>query len=291
MSDGSFIVEINEQNFNEVLQQSMQVPVLLDFWADWCEPCKTMTPILESLAAAYQGKFILAKVNADDQKEISQQLAVRSLPTLKLVVKGQLAGELVGVQTEAAVRELLEKAINDAPDGEPAEPGETVETVYQAAKAAGNIEEGISALMQALEGEPENNQYKGWMAELLIDGDRIDDAKSVLGQMPQDAKERIGPSARLEFLDAASELPSEEELLATLAKDDKNTEANYQLGIRYSAQGKFDDALASFMTVMQIDRSYEDEAARKSLINLFEVLGSGDERVKKYRRQMFTLMH
>ncbi|MBV1880774.1 MAG: tetratricopeptide repeat protein [Pseudomonadales bacterium] len=288
MSEASFVVDINEQNFNEVLQQSMQVPVLLDFWADWCEPCKTMTPILESLAEAYQGQFILAKVNADEQKAISQQLAVRSLPTMKLVVKGQLAGELVGAQTETAVRELLDQAI---PGGAPVSPGETVETQYQLAKANADIDGGVAAIMAALESEPENNQYKAWMADLLIDGDRIDDAKSVLGQMAADVKERIGPAARLQFLDAASELPSEEELLAVLAKEDKNVEAFFQLGVRYSSQGRFDDALSSFMTVMQLDSGYDDQAARKSLVNLFEVLGAGDERVKKYRRQMFTLMH
>lgn len=288
MSDGSFVIEVTEQNFNEVMQQSMQVPVLLDFWADWCEPCKAMTPILERLAEDYQGKFILATVNADKESAIAQQLAVRNLPTLKLVVQGQLAAELVGAQTESDIRLLLDKAIPDAPV---ADVGESIEDKYLSAKESGEYDQGVAALMEALEKEPENNKYKAWMADLLIDATKIDDAKSVLGQMPKDAKERIAPNARLQFLDAASELPTEDELLASLAKDENDVEASYQMGVRYSAQGKFDDALACFMKVLQLDNNYEDQAARKSLINLFEVLGTGDERVKKYRRQMFTLLH
>ena len=111
MSDSPYIVDITQANVQSVLQKSMQVPVLLDFWATWCQPCKQLTPVLTKLANEYKGRFILAKVDTDAHPGLAQQLGVRSLPTLKLVFHGQLAGELTGLQPEAEVRRLLDAVL------------------------------------------------------------------------------------------------------------------------------------------------------------------------------------
>ncbi|MCK2169448.1 thioredoxin, partial [Thalassospira xiamenensis] len=107
VQDNASIIDVNEQNIQQVLEASRQTPVLVDFWAPWCQPCLQMAPTLEKLAAEYQGKLILAKVNADEQQNIAAQFGVRSLPSLKLVYQGQLVAELEGAQSEGALRQWL----------------------------------------------------------------------------------------------------------------------------------------------------------------------------------------
>lgn len=288
MSETSSIVEINETNINDTLQQSMQVPILLDFWADWCEPCKTLAPVLEKLVTAYKGKFILAKINADDQPMIAQQLGVRSLPTMKLVFKGQLVGELVGAQPEQEIRKLLDQVIEDAPGEQ-----EEVDLMgqIQRARAMGAHQQAIDVLMQALQDEPDNNQYKALIVDLLIDQNKLDEAKNVLGQIADDAKEKAAPTARLAFIEKAEGLDSEDNLIGKLSANEKDCEALYGLSVYKVIEGDIEGALEGFMAVMRIDSQFQEEVARLALLDLFKVLGDGDPLTKKYRRQMFALLH
>lgn len=288
MSENSYIVEINETNINDTLQQSMQVPILLDFWADWCEPCKTLAPVLEKLTTAYQGKFILAKINADDQPMIAQQLGVRSLPTMKLVFKGQLVGELVGAQPEQEIRKLLDQVIEDSPGEE--EQLNLMDQI-QRAREMGAHQQAIDVLMQALQEEPENNQYKALVVDLLIDQRKLDEARDVLGQIADEVKEKAGPAARLSFIEKAEGLDSKENLSAKLAANEKDCEALYGLAIYSVIDSNLESALEGFLSVMKIDAQFQEQAARQALLDLFKVLGDGDPLTKKYRRQMFALLH
>lgn len=289
MSDSQYIVEATEQNINEILQQSMQFPILLDFWADWCEPCQTLAPVLTKLAEDYQGGFILAKVNADEQQMIAQQLGVRSLPTMKLIFKGQLVGELVGAQPEAEIRKLLDQ-VAQAPEGGP-ESGDSLMDQVERAKAMGAYDEAVQALMAALQENPDNNGYKAEIVNLLLDQNKVEDAKGVLAQIPADAKEKAAPTARLAFMEKAENLPSPEEVAAALEANPKDVAAVYASAVYSVINGDIDGALAGFLGVMVTDRSYEEDAGRLALLDLFNVLGADDPRCKSYRRKMFAYMH
>ena len=289
MSDSQYIVEATEQNINEILQQSLQVPILIDFWADWCEPCQALAPVLTKLAEDYQGGFILAKVNADEQQMIAQQLGVRSLPTLKLVFKGQMVGELVGAQPEAEIRKLLDQ-VAQAPEGGPGS-GDALMDQVARAKSMGAYDQAIEALMGALQENPDNNEYKAEIVNLLLDQNKLDEAKSVLSQIPADAKEKAGPSARIAFMEKAEGLPSPEEVAAALNENPKDVAAVYANSVHAVIAGDLDNALAGFLGVMILDRQFQDDAGRLAMLDLFNVLGSDDPRTKAYRRKMFAYMH
>ena len=146
-SIASHIVDISEQNIREqVLEASNTVPVLIDVWADWCEPCKALTPILEKLAQEYAGRFILAKLNADEQQGLAAQLGIRSLPTLKLIVQGQIVGELTGLQPEGEIRKMLDQHIPKSPQEEIDELLEKIEQL----RSLGELEKAKNLLQHAI---------------------------------------------------------------------------------------------------------------------------------------------
>ncbi len=166
MQDNASIIDVTEQNIQQVLESSRQIPVLFDFWASWCQPCLQMAPLLEKLAGEYQGKFLLAKVDADAQQNIAAQFGVRSLPSLKLVYQGQLVSELDGAQTEGALRQWLAPVVD--PDAAQAEQEEQfLEQVRQAIEA-GHGGQAEQALRQTLSEQPDKHAFRALLVEYLL---------------------------------------------------------------------------------------------------------------------------
>lgn len=284
----SQIIELTEANFVEVVGKSRQMPVLVDFWADWCAPCKQLAPILEKLAREWQGQVLVAKVNADREPMITQQFGVRGLPTLKLVVQGQLAGELVGAQPESAIRALLAQFL--APGAE--EPAEAEAPDFHAqvmaAAEAGHVEDAMAALREQLAAEKDDHRSREMLAELLLQEGRHDEAAQVLADtaaVPQ--LKRV--NALLAFARRTDSIPALRELEARMSAD-AGPETRYQLALRLVTANRMEDGLDLLLQLMRSDRQYGDDVARKTLLEVFEMLGREDPLTVQYRRRMASLL-
>ncbi len=289
MADSPYIVEVTRENFESViLHGSMQGPVLVDFWADWCEPCKTLMPILAKLAEEYQGAFTLAKVDTEANQEIAAQLGIRSLPTVKLIINGAIADEFTGALPEGEVRAFLEKHIGAVAVPE----GGVVETA-QALAAQGQTEQALQLLREAQAAEPENGDIAIALGQLCLATGHYDDARQCLSilnetdtKKPEAAKLR-GGLALSEADDPSRDEPS---LLADLEKDKGNSEAAYLLGVKQALRGDTDSAIETLLNLMMRDREYGEDAARKTAISLFDSMGE-DPQVARYRRKMASMLN
>lgn len=291
MNQASYIVEVDQNNVHEIIQYSLKVPVLLDFWADWCQPCKALAPVLEKLANEFQGRFILAKVDTDANPMLSQQLGVRSIPALKLVVKGQLAGELNGAQPESEIRRLLESVIGPAPEqDEVEEEGDPFTTQIQRARSLGAFEEALQALQAAVTEQPGELDYQVLMADVLMDMERLEDASQVLDNI-QDDKVKATAVGRLFFLNELQGFETAESLQFRIANNDKDAEARYFMAANCVLAGEYEAGMELLLQVIAQDRAFRDDGARKALLKVFDMLGAADPRVAPYRRRLFTSLH
>ena len=287
MTDSPHITEVNESTFQQqVIERSKDVPVLVDFWADWCAPCKMLMPVLQKLVEEYQGAFELAKVNTDLERNLAAQHGIRSLPTLRLYRHGEVAEEVMGAQPESVLREMLDNYIERASDA--------LMQQALALHAQGERGQALELLEQASRDDPDNLRLPLEIARLLIEDGQLDRAEGVLATLPVallDEPEVGGLRTLLEFSRAAADAPSAEALESTLATDPAQSEARYQLAARQALAADYSQALDNFMELLRRDRAYGEGAAQKALVAIFALLGDADGRVAKYRRQMFNLLH
>lgn len=286
MNDNQFIIDVTAENFRSVLQLSQQTPVLVDFWAPWCQPCKTLLPIVEKLAREYQGQFILAKVNIDEQQALASQFGVRSVPTVKMVRDTQLVDEFTGALPESEVRAFIERHLDKESD--------KIVDAALAAYGQGDTATAEQLLRDVMGVEPVNYRAHLTLGELLVRDGRTDEAQQLLATLPADiGAEPAAQSlhARLAFTAAAADAPPLPVLQAALAANPKDSTARYQLAVRLVLEGDFETALQQLLELIRRDRGYGDDAGRKAMLQIFELLGGEGELVSHYRRQMFTAMH
>ena len=281
----SYIVDIDMSNFQQVvLEGSVQTPVLLDCWAPWCEPCKNLMPVLEKLAHEYAGAFILAKLNIEEHQEIAAQLGIRSVPDVKLIMQGQLFDQFQGALPEKQIREWLAQHI-EAPQDLPASPEEQAE----AALAAGDAMTAQAIYQQLIQESPEHYDYQIGLASATLAGGNATDARSILDNLPpehRDAVKARGVRARIDF---GEEAPSAEELAALKGRDD--SEASYKRALRQIADGHYEAGLDALLALMKADRAYGEDAARLTLLRVFDALGADHPLTVTYRRKLFALLY
>ncbi|MBV1921554.1 MAG: tetratricopeptide repeat protein [Pseudomonadales bacterium] len=282
-----YIIDVDQTNINDVLQKSMQTPVLLNFYSTMSEPSNILSPILVTIADDYQGKFILARVDSDAMPEIAQQLGVRAIPALKLVVKGQLAGELEGAQQDVGVRQLLEAHIGVAEASGQEDPfvGQ-----IQRAVSMGALDEAIASLESAITEQPTVMAYQALYADVLMDAKRIDDAEAVIKNMGDDA---LVPKtkARLFFVRLLEGAESAEHYQAQIQADGGGSESRYYLGAYLVILGQEETALNLLLSVMMNDREYKEDGARLALLSAFDFMGKDNPLTSRYRRKLFALLH
>ena len=292
MSESPYIVEVTKENFEAViLHGSMQTPVLVDFWADWCQPCQTLMPILAKLADEYQGAFILAKIDTEAEQEIAQQLGIRSLPTVKLISNGAVLDEFAGALPESEVRAFLDKHLQAAAPEPMPEMG-PVEMAKQL-QANGDTEQAMSVLRAAQAENPTDGDVAIALGQLCVASGQYDDARQCLSILTEeDAKKTEAGKLRglLTLSDADDSSTDESSLASALEQDSSNSEAAYKLGIKQALRGDSDTAITTLLNLMQRDREFGDDGARKTLLSIFDMMGD-DPAVGPWRRKMFNYLH
>ncbi|WP_445000318.1 tetratricopeptide repeat protein [Halomonas mongoliensis] len=278
------IFDVDAGNIQQVLELSMQVPVLLDCWAPWCEPCKNLMPVLEKLAREYRGTFLLAKLNIDENQEIAAQLGVRSVPDVKLISQGGLVDHFQGALPEKQIREWLGRYF-PAPEDAPASPEE------QAAEAlaAGDAATARALYEELAQQNPQHYPYQVELARALVAEGRAADARTLLDNLPpeeRDAAPARGVRASIEF---GEEAPDAEALAALGDRDD--SEAQYLRALRSVADGDYETGLEGLLALMKADRTWGDDAARKTLLRVFDALGADHPLTVTYRRRLFALLY
>ncbi len=283
--DSPFIIDVTRENYAHVMEASFKVPVLVDFWASWCQPCQVLMPILARLAEEYQGKFLLGKLNTEEEQEIAAQFGIRSIPNVKLFRDGQPVDEFMGALPERAVREFLDRHVACESDA----------TVQEARDklAAGDTDAAIVLLNAAHETDPDNPRITLVLAEAQAAAGDTAGAEATLSTLPADQRDKPEVAAlrsRLFFASQVAEAPTASELESRLAAGSEDLEALHQLALRKVVEQDYDTAMELLLQLMQKDRSFGDDAGRQGLLKVFELLGD-DPRVGRYRSRMASLLY
>jgi putative thioredoxin len=281
------VVKVDESNFQQVvIDGSQHAPVIVDFWAPWCAPCRALAPVLEKLAAEYGGRFTLAKVNSDENQKLAGSLGVRGIPNVKVFVDGVIVDEFSGALPERMVREFIDRAVPSR--------AEELRREAMVAYARGDGERALALLSEAAAADPKNENVRLDTIEILIDAGKTDEAGTMfdllapLTRMEERAKTL---AAKLQFASAGTGAVSLDALKTRIAKNADDLEARLQLANASVAQQDYPSALEQLLEIVRRDRSFQDDAGRKTMLQLFTLLGNSGDLVGEYRRKLASAMY
>lgn len=290
MSTAAHCINATQANFEEdVLKASLNTPVLVDFWADWCGPCKSLGPMLEKLAAEYNGAFTLAKVNADTEQALVGMFGVRSLPTAIMIKDGQIADGFAGALPEGEIRAFLAKFVQ-----QPKPAADDASSLAQEPQVAvsESPEQALVRLQQALAADPDNGNLKLELALAWMRIGNTEAADAELGSLPTELADDARAVRLRQMLELATEVKnaaSVAELRARTERDPGDLAAHDLLGVRLLLDGQNEAALQEFLAILKADRTWNKGRARQRLLTAFQMIDDA-KLVATYRRQMASLL-
>lgn len=284
--DSSWIVDVSEASFeSDVLARSHDLPVAVDFWAEWCAPCRSLAPLLEKLAIEYDGKFLLAKARVEDVQQAAMAFGVSSIPHVIALRDGKIVDEFVGVLPEPNLRAWLDRLL----------PTRAQQLVAEAAALAATDAAAAEArLREAIASGPNEPAAQIALAQLLLDAGRHDEAEAIVQELAERGflepeAERIRADLRLKQTGLQAGDVEQARSRAAAVPADKRL--RHALAQALAAAGQFDEALDLCLQLVQQDRQGVGDAARQTMIDIFNVLGGDDERTMSYRRRLSAAMY
>lgn len=287
---GEVIIDVTDQTFvDEVIKRSMDVPVIVDFWAPWCGPCKQLTPDLEKVVSAAGGAVILAKVNIDENNQVAGELGVQSVPTVIGFKQGRPADGFVGAQPESQIKAFIERLAG------PVGPSPLEQAMEMAAGAleAKDYQQAANIYAQIMQQEPENVDAIAGLAQCFIGVGEIEQAEGVLTQLPEGAADTPALTAVRAAIKLAHEAENAgpvNELAAKVEAAPDDHQARFDYAVALLGNSKEEEAIDALLTIMRKNREWNDSAARKKLLEVFDALGAEDERTIAGRRQLSSIL-
>lgn len=289
---GPLVKDATDRSFAaDVIQESMNQPVIVDFWAPWCGPCKQLTPVLERQVAAAKGAVKLVKINIDENPQIAQRLRIQSIPAVYAFRGGQPVDGFMGALPESQVKDFI-KRLAAAAGGGPSAVDELVAAAKEALEA-GEVAVAAQAFSEALQAEPDSIPALAGLARCYLATGDLEGAKQVLASVPEDARKNEdvkAVEAALALAEKAGPAGESAKLAALVEADPANHQARYDYAMALLAENETEKAMDELLTIFRRDRKWEDEKARKELLTLFEALGPADPLVAAGRRKLASLL-
>ncbi|GLK81878.1 thioredoxin [Methylopila turkensis] len=288
-TDGLIVATTTQSFMTDVVQASNAVPVLVDFWAPWCGPCRQLTPVLEKVVKAAQGKVKLATMNIDEHPAIAGQLGIQSIPAVIAFTRGQPVDGFMGALPEAQVKAFVERLVGGAVGDEEAD----VLAEAEAALEAGDSAFAAEAFAAILAEEPDNLAALAGLAKVRLAMGDLEGAKGMLAAVPP-AKASdpaiAGVQAQIDLAEKAAAVGDLAPLEARIAADPLDHQARFDLAVGLAAAGYRKEAVAHLLEIVRKDRAWNDDGARKELVGLFEAWGPKDEHTIAGRKRLSSLL-
>jgi putative thioredoxin len=281
MPAGSAVLDVTDATFAaEVLNRSMTIPVVVDFWAPWCGPCRVLGPTIEKVAESHAGHVVLAKLNTDENPQVASQFRIQSIPAVKAFREGKVAAEFVGAQGEAQVRAFFQRLVPS--------PAELAARAAQEQAAAGNTAAAEAQFREVLKTSPGNPDAIVGLAAILLARGETEAAESLLERALTDRRAKV--LRHRIFLESFATKHAGEDIAGEMRANPRDPRARYRWGVMLAARERYEEALDELLESVRLDRTFADGAARKAVLAVFDILGLESPLTREYQRKLSTVL-